>query len=75
MKACLGNEDIGWRQVKVLGMHKGWTIELGHWLFNPPELYSWCVQWGGAGKYFPTMDDAQAYAKRRRGLNPFKLLN
>lgn len=46
---------------------RGCDVWLQHIEDNaPPSYASYCVQYGGGGRYFPTLEEAQAYLQNRK---------
>lgn len=53
-----------WTVIEKVGNSKGRPIEIGH---NPHDPYTpYCVQYGGNGHYFKTLDACRAYCRERR---------
>lgn len=52
---------------RTIGIFKGCVCILQHIEDNtPPNYAEYCVQYGGNGRYFQTLEDAETYLKKRK---------
>lgn len=60
------NWSKGWTPIAEIGVRRNHLIEIGH---NPDDPYTpYCVQFGGNGHYFATLEGCYAYCEGRHWL-------